>query len=156
MTWRDLEAGAPGIAARGRALIERTGTGEGMLTTVPGDGLPRTHPVVAAILDGRLLVFSSDASPKTRELREDRRYAFHAHLDPAAPHELLVRGHAREVTDPAVRAQAVAAWPFDAGSGYALFELDVAHALLGNRETRDDWPPRYTTWHAPGAATTTA
>jgi hypothetical protein len=155
MTWHDLEVGAPHIAARGRELIERTGTGEGMLVSVAGQGLPRVHPVVVGIVEGRLVLFSSDGSPKTRELAVDGRYAFHAHLDPAVPHELVVRGHARVVTDDVLRGRAMAAWPFDAADGYTLYELDVEHALLGERASRDDWPPRYAAWHAiaSGAAT---
>lgn len=154
MTWRDLEGSAPRIAARGRELLTRTGTAEGMLTTVLGAGLPRSHPVVVAILDGHLLVFSVDGSPKTRDLLADGRYALHSHLDPAAPHEFLVRGHARRVTEPGLLAQAVAGWPFDAAEGYVLFELGIEHALLGERDTRDDWPPRYASWRAPAASAT--
>lgn len=147
-SWTALETEAPRIAERGRMLVMRTGVGEGMLTSVAGEGLPRTHPVVVAIVEGRLVVFSGDGSPKTRELVTDGRYAFHAHLDPAVPHEFAIRGRARPVTDPEVREQAVAIWPFDASDGYTLLELDIEHALLGERETRDAWPPRYTTWHA--------
>ena len=98
-SWAVLETEAPRIAERGRLLVMRTGEGEGMLTSIAGEGLPRTHPVVVAILEGRLLVFSIDGSPKTRELVTDGRYAFHTHLDPATPHELALRGRARVVIE---------------------------------------------------------
>jgi pyridoxamine 5'-phosphate oxidase-like protein len=147
-SWAGLEAEAPLIAERGRALLMRTGSGEGMLASVAGDGLPRLHPVVVDIVDGHLVVFGIDGSPKTRELLSDGRYAFHTHLDPAVPHELSLRGRAHVVTDPHVHEGALATWPFDARDGYTLIELDIEHALLGERETRDDWPPRYTAWHA--------
>ena len=155
MSWQALEDASPRIAARGRELIMRSGPGRGMLASVTATGLPRIHPVSVMILDGRLLVFSIDASPRTRAFLEDGRYAFHAHLDLAHPDELLLRGHAIAVTDATLRERALAAWPFDASEGYTLFELSIEHALLGERETTDDWPPRYTTWRAPTLAPAT-
>jgi hypothetical protein len=157
-SWSGLETEAPGIAARGRDLLERTGQGEGMLVSVAGEGLPRIHPVVTNIVDGHLVVFSIEGSPKTRDLLTDGRYAFHTHIDPAVPHELSLRGRARVVTDPYLHEHALARWSFDASEGYTLIELDIEHALLGERDTRDDWPPRYTTWHetASGPANATA
>jgi hypothetical protein len=52
------------------------------------------------------------------------------------------------VDDPARRAAAAAVWFFTVDDGYRLFELDVEHALLGERATADDWPPRYRSWRA--------
>jgi hypothetical protein len=155
MSWQDLEAASPRIAARGRELVMRGGTGRGMLASVTATGLPRLHPVSVVILDGRLLVFSIDASPRTRAFLEDGRYAFHAHVDLAHPDELLLRGHAIAVTDATLRQRALEVWPFEASEGYTLFELSIEHALLGERETAHDWPPRYTTWRAPAPATAT-
>jgi hypothetical protein len=43
-TWSDLEAADPSIAAKGRALLERSGIGEGLLATVRGAAAPRIHP----------------------------------------------------------------------------------------------------------------
>jgi hypothetical protein len=156
MTWQDLEDASPRLAARGRELVMRTGAARGMLASVTATGLPRIHPVSVGFLDGRLLVFSIDAAPRTRAFLEDGRYAFHAHLDVEHPDELLLRGRAVAITDPQVRQQALAVWPFDASEGYTLFELRIEHALLAERATEDDWPPRYTSWHAPDhlAATT--
>jgi hypothetical protein len=121
-----------------------------MLATVGGTELPRLHPVAVGFVDERLLVFMIERSPKTRDLRDDGRYAFHAHLDPSVPHEFAIRGHARIVTDQDLRAHATAVWPFDV-AGHTLYELGVEHALLGERDSTHDWPPRYTTWHAPAA-----
>ena len=42
-------------------------------------------------------------------------------------------------------------WAFTVDDGYALFELDIEHVLVGVRPTADDWPPVYTSWHE-GAA----
>ena len=114
-----------------------------MLATVSGVGLPRIHPVNVGIVDGRLLVFVQEWSAKTKDLRADGRYALHAVQDPAEPHEFAVRGRSRLVEDPDVRAKAISVWAFTPKDDYPLFELDIAHALLGSRPTPDDWPPKY-------------
>src|SRR5262245_45449276 len=107
MSWLDLETAAPSIAARGRELVTRGGKGSGLLATVAGTDLPRLHPVTVGFVDGRLLVFMIEGSPKARDLAQDGRYAFHAHLDPVVPREFVVRGHARAVTDAELRERAV-------------------------------------------------
>ena len=145
-SWSEFEAAAPEMAARGRDLLWRTGAGEGLLTTLAGEGLPRTHPVNVGIVEGRLLVFAQGHSAKAKDLVADGRYALHAYLIPEMPHEFLVRGRARQITDPAKRASAVAVWPFNPGDDYPFFELEIEHVLFGERATADDWPPIYTSW----------
>ena len=147
-TWNDFEAGAPEQAAAGRALLERSGTGEGLLATVRGDNPPRIHPVNVRIVDGHLLTFVIVGSAKAADLVADGRYALHAHQDPAVPHEFLVRGRASAVTDAEQRATAAAKWPFEVDAGYALYELSIDHAVVGDRPTADDWPPVYTSWRS--------
>ena len=149
-TWDDLLAAAPAVAEAGARLLRRSGIGEGLLATVRDDAPPRIHPVYAEIVDGALVTFVADASAKARDLADDGRYAFHTHIDPAAPDEFVVRGRAREVTDPGRLERARAAWAFDARDGYRLLELDIEHALLGRRPTADDWPPVYASWRASG------
>jgi len=144
--WNDLAAGAPAIAATGRELLERTGTGEGLLATVRRAAAPRIHPVNVGIVEGRLLTFVIVGSAKAGDLAADGRYALHAHQDRAAPDEFQVRGRAAAVTDPALRAGAAAVWPFEVDDGYTLYELSIDHAVLGRRATADDWPPVYTSW----------
>lgn len=150
-TWNDFASGAPDLAARGRALLERSGIGEGLLATIRGNAPPRIHPVHVRIVDGRLLAFVIVGSAKAGDLAADGRYALHAHQDPAVPHEFLVRGVAEHVTDPDRRAAAAAAWSFDVDHGYELYELAVDHAVLGTRASADDWPPVYRSWR-PGEA----
>jgi hypothetical protein len=150
-SWADFETGAADMAREGRAVLYRSGEGEGMLATLRGEGLPRIHVVNVAIVSGRLLVFVQDRSAKTRDLLDDGRYALHGMQDPAVPHEFLVRGRARLMTDPALRAEAKAVWPFTPSDDYPLFELEIEHALLGFRASADDWPPRYSAWR-PGPA----
>ena len=147
-SWSTFAAGAPEVAVRGRALLERSGVGEGLLATVSGDALPRIHPVHVRIVDGRLLTFVIVGSAKAGDLAADGRYALHAHQDPAAPHEFLVRGRAVVVTDGTTRAAAAADWSFDVDAGYDLYELSVDHAVLGERATAVAWPPVYTSWRA--------
>jgi hypothetical protein len=144
-SWNEFRAAAPEMAERGWALLAKRGD-EGFLTTIRGDGLPRTHPVNVGIVDGRLLTFVQGGSAKARDLLEDGRYALHAHQDPAEPHEFLVRGRARVIDEPALRAAASATWPFTPSDDYPLLELEVEHALFGDRGDPDAWPPAYTSW----------
>jgi hypothetical protein len=145
-SWADFANKAPDMAARGRALIERSGIGEGLLASVRLDAPPRIHPVHVRIVDGRLLTFVIVGSAKAGDLGADGRYALHAHQDPAVPHEFLVRGRAEEVTNAAVRAAAAAEWSFEVDDGYTLYELAIDHAVFGERASADDWPPVYTSW----------
>ena len=152
--WDGFERAAPDLARTGRRLLERTGSGEGLLATVRGEGLPRIHPVAVGVVDGRLVTFLIVGSAKVADLLADGRYALHAHQDPGEPHEFLVRGRATEVIDPARRAAAAAGWSFEVDDGYRLFELAVEHVVLGERPGPDAWPPTYRSWRA-GTATTT-
>jgi len=145
-SWAAFAAASPEIADRGRALIERSGIGEGLLATVRGDAPPRIHPVHVRIVDGRLLTFVIRGSAKARDLADDGRYALHAHQDPRVPHEFLVRGRAIPVTDSGIRTAAAAEWSFGVDEGYDLYELSIAHAVFGERASADDWPPVYTSW----------
>lgn len=149
-TWHDFASAAPELAATGRRLFERSGIEEGLLATVRGDGLPRINPIYVAIVDGRLVAFLIVGSAKLGDLEADGRYALHAHQDPAEPHEFLVRGRAREVTDRGLWAAAAAAWSFEVDDTYRLFEFDVEHAVLGERGGPDAWPPVYTSWRSGG------
>ena len=133
------------MIVRGRRLIDAPGGGKALLATVRGDDLPRIHPIAVGIVDERLYAFIND-SPKGRDLERDGRYALHSLPDPDVPHELEVRGRARPVSDPATREEVGAGWSFEVDDSYRLFELDIEHALFGERASRRMWPPRYTTW----------
>jgi len=146
--WADLAAADPDLAATARALLERSGTGEGLLATVRDPLPPRIHPVNVAVIDGRLHTVVLAGSAKAGDLLADGRYALHAHVDPAVPHELLVRGRATVVTDPGRRAAAVEAWAFDVPADALLLDLAVEHVMLGRRASADDWPPAYRSWRA--------
>jgi len=146
--WAEFTAAAPSIADEGHRLFYRTETGQALLSTVRGDGLPRIHPIYVAVLEDRLVAFIL-RSPKATDLADDGRYALHAHQDQAAPHEFLLRGHARPIDDEATRSAMASAWYFDVDGEYRLFEFLIEHAILGERASPDDWPPRYRSWRSP-------
>ena len=144
-TWGEFATAAPDIAARGMQLLYRTGHGEALLVTVRGDDPPQAHPISVGVVDGGLYAFIL-RSPKLRDLEEDGRYALHAHFDPAAPHEFLIRGRVRPV-DQVTRASLAADWEWSVGNAPA-FEFLVEDALYGERASVDDWPPKYAAWTA--------
>jgi hypothetical protein len=142
-SWADLAAAEPALAAAALAVLVRSGTGEGLLATVRDDLPPRIHPVNIAVVEGRLLTVVLGDSAKAADLRADGRYALHGHVDPAAPHEVLVRGRAAVVTDPELRGRAAAGWAFTVPADALLVELSIDHVLLGERPNADAWPPVY-------------
>jgi hypothetical protein len=146
-TWGDLAAAAPELAGKGRQLLYRTGDGEALLATVRDDTPPRIHPIAIGIVGGGLYAFILP-SPKLTDLETDGRYSLHAYPDAAVPHEFEVRGRVRPVAGPR-RAELATGWSWEVGDA-AAFEFLVEEALLGERDSRDDWPPRYTTWSATG------
>jgi len=147
-TWAEFEADAPKVASVGHDLMYRTGDGEALLVTVRGNEPPRVHPVNVGVVDGHLYTFVQGGSAKRRDLEEDGRYALHTNIDPAAPSEFMVRGHALRVKDDALRAKIAKDWFFTVSETYPLYELSVEHALLGERATANDWPPVYSSWTA--------
>jgi hypothetical protein len=147
-SWEAFARNEPELAARGRELLYQRGDGEAFLATVAANATPRIHPLNVGVRDGRLLVFVQAHSAKARDLESNQQYALHAHQDAEHPHEFMVRGRARPVTDPAVRAAAAADWFFTVSDAYPLYELLIEHALLGERATASDWPPRYRSWRS--------
>jgi hypothetical protein len=146
LTWADFVDAAPEMAAEGRRLMRLDGLDQGFLATLRGDALPRIHPVYVGIVDGRLYTFASGA--KRQDLASDGRYALHTHVDQSVPNEFAIRGRARSVDDPTERSKIAATWSFKPDDSFGLFELLVDAALVGRRDTPDDWPPRYATWRA--------
>lgn len=146
-TWAEFEAAEPELAATARALLAPDGGRRAMLATVRGSDAPRIHPISVGFAGDQLVAFILP-SAKLTDLEADGRYALHAHYDPRTPHELMIRGRVREVIDPALRANAIASWPFEPDETYRLFAFDIESALLGRRATPDDWPPSYDRWTA--------
>ena len=143
-TWDEFEAAAPDVATAGHALLYRGGQGGALLATVREQEPPRIHPVSVGIIDGRLFAFILP-SAKRIDLERDGRYAMHAYVDPDAPSEFAVRGHAEPVVDEAARAGVASRWYFQVDETYRLFEFSIESAVLGLRGV-SEWPPRYRTW----------
>lgn len=150
--WAAFAEAAPELAAAGEELLNREGHGGGLLATVRDGEPPRIHPISVGIVGEGLYAFILK-SAKRVDLEQDGRYAFHAHLDPDAPNEFSLRGRVGIVGEP-IRSTVADGWFFTADEGYELFEFDIESALLGERPTADDWPPRYTTWRAPETGST--
>jgi hypothetical protein len=146
-SWNDFATAEPAMAERGRELLYQRGDGEGLLATVAANGTPRIHPLNVGVVDGRLLVFVQDFSAKARDLAANPHYALHSHQDPEHPSEFMVRGEAHQITDADMRATVAGQWFFTVKDDYPLYELQVAHALLGERGA-DEWPPRYRSWRS--------
>jgi len=147
VNWSAFAADAPAMAAEGRRLLYRSGEGSALLATVRDAAPPRIHPVNVGIVGDGLYAFLLE-SAKRRDLERDGRFALHAHQDPAAPTEFMVRGRARAIEPGAMRDAVAAHWYFSVDNGYELFEFSIDSALLGERSGPDAWPPRYSRWHA--------
>lgn len=129
-TWDEFAAADPELAAFGQALIHRYGQAIGFVATVRhDDGGPRVHPVCPIFCDGRVYVTIPRVSPKTRDLRSNPRYMFHAFPDREDP-EFSMRGTARLVTDPDERRAVAQAATFATGvrDDEDVFCLDIARA----------------------------
>jgi hypothetical protein len=146
-TWADFATQAPEMAEKGRALLYRTGDGEALLATVRGDDPPRIHPIAIRVVGGGLYAFIL-RSPKLTDLEQDGRYALHAYPDANVPHEFQLRGRVR-VVDDKTRTALAANWSFDVGRA-AAFEFLIDDAIVGERESRDAWPPVYSSWSSEG------
>ncbi|MEY2570066.1 MAG: hypothetical protein QOE63_416, partial [Acidimicrobiaceae bacterium] len=153
--WAELEAAAPSIAAKGRALLYQYGPPLGFLATVRPDGGPRLHPFCPIIYDGHLWAYVLERSPKCRDLRRDPRFALHAMPPEAVDDELMIRGRATfvDAVSDALRGGIVAAAkPASVGAETeVLFELHLDRVMLATYTHRGQWPPVYEKWIAPEA-----
>lgn len=151
MRWEEFEQAAPEMAAPGRKLLAENG-GVAFLATVRKDGSPQLHPVMPYLAGGVLYVFIVEFSSKFGDLERDGRYALHTIPCGAKNEEFLVRGRARRVTDPALRAAAVAACGFPKQDWEALFAFDIEKSLTTERAGwgSDHPTPTFRRWRAGG------
>ncbi len=98
VTWAELEAAAPEIAANGRALVEKFQFV--LVGTLTKDGSPRVTPIEAYIVDGHLLANMIPRSLKARDLLRDPRVYVHAPVTAkeGSP-EFKLAGRAEPLTD---------------------------------------------------------
>jgi hypothetical protein len=157
VTWGELRALEPELAAAGRRMLyQYGGVGLAFLGTVTRAGGPRVHPVCPILTDEGLYVLVVP-SPKREDLIRGSGYALHSF--PAEDNEdaVYVTGRARAVEDDDTRgvleAQFLAerGWPArPAGSPESMpFELDVHRVLLTLTDGHGDPAPRHRTWRSP-------
>jgi hypothetical protein len=103
--WCEVEAAAPELAGRVRAMLEahRHKT----LATLRADGSPRISGTEAQFRDGDLWIGSMAGARKAEDLRRDPRFALHSGSDdpPAWNGDAKVSGRMAEIDDPAVIAE---------------------------------------------------
>ena len=153
-TWSEFEEANPEMAAAGRKLLYQFGIGLGYLATVRKDGGPRVHPICPILSEGRLYGLIG-TSPKQRDLLRDGRYALHTFPSKDVDDEFYVTGRALHRDDAQLAGRVRAAFVATGGTSTndeLLFEFAIEHALLSVYKKRgepNNWPPRYTKWHAP-------
>ncbi len=148
INWSQFEQEAPGIAEAGHRLLQLNEVA--FLATVSAFGRPRIHPFVPRIIDGRLVAFIMDSSPKINDLRLRRQCSIHA-LPGREDEEFFISGEATECdSDSDFRDRAVRAMGFATGvdEHHILFEFRFDRAL--RTEWLDfgtpDHRPSYTRW----------
>ena len=146
VTWAQFSAAEPELAQYGWDLL-RADQGYAYLATLTVDGLPRVHPVVPFVVDGRLLINIVAASPKVVDLRKQRCYMLHATVGDNDT-EFAVRGSAGEVDVARVPGvlDAQQLNTVDVHDGDVIFELDIDRV---DAAIWDEGPPHRQTWRAP-------
>jgi hypothetical protein len=136
-SWAAFAADAADLADAGRRLLEdEPGVpGVAFLGTVGADGLPRIHPFIPAVVDGRLWAFVIE-SPKQGDLDRTGRYAIHSRLGPR-DESFFCAGNAQRVDAEEIRSTVSGGMPYsDIDDRHVLYEFRIARAL-------------WTTWTTP-------
>jgi Pyridoxamine 5'-phosphate oxidase len=81
LTWRDLEDGAPELAALARRRLEAAGVA--LLGTIRRDGSPRISPIEPFFVEHELLLGVGARTEKARDLRRDPRCVLHSTVSAA-------------------------------------------------------------------------
>lgn len=129
MSWKNLEAQAPDIAAFGKARLNGK---VAYLATIRKDGSPRVHPFTPIIGEGHFFAFMEPTSPKGHDIRRDGRFAVHCSMTDTSGEsgEFIVTGNAKPIEDPQVRELAVKLSSYAPADRYVLFEFDIDSAVL--------------------------
>jgi hypothetical protein len=134
-TWSEIEAAAPELAGRARAVFDAHK--HKILATLRRDGSPRISGIEATIADGELWLGMMPGSRKALDLRRDPRLALHSASDdpPDDPAtwagDAKLSGRAVEVDDPALLERLGAGDQADAH----LFRVDITelvHTRVGD------------------------
>jgi hypothetical protein len=142
--WTEFAQQAPELAAYGETRFR---SGAAYLGTLRADGSPRVHPVTP-IVGEQLFVFMEPTSPKGKDLLRDARYTLHCSVEDSngGDGEFYVRGTAKLIDDPLVRAQAVRASPYVPQDRYLLFMLTIQYAFMNTYMDGQAYPRR---WQSP-------
>ena len=149
LSWSEFAQQAPDIAAAGIRLFEREEVA--FLGTTSAEDRPRIHPFVPKIVQGRLVAFVLDSSPKTNDLARREFYAIHASLG-SEDEEFFVSGKAVYRNDISeLRGAADLAMGFATGSAdeqHLLYEFLIDRALWTTWENfgTPDHRPNYRRW----------
>lgn len=137
--WNDIEADAPDLAEKARALFDAHK--HKTIATLRKDGSPRISGIELEFKDGDLWLGSMPGARKAQDLLRDPRFSLHSSGDdpdtddPTSwPGDAKVSGTAVEVTDPAV----LEAFTENVPPGpFHLFKLDITELVV----TRVDGDP---------------
>jgi hypothetical protein len=128
-TWAEFTHEAAAIADAGMQLLHQFGIGLAFIATTRKDGGPRLHPCCPLVVNGRLYVFVTGASPKRYDLARDGRFALHSFPPEPNDDEFFCAGTAHEVSDPAVRRGVTSKAKHNVRDDEVLFELRLDRAL---------------------------
>jgi hypothetical protein len=149
MEWQKFSLSSPQIASTGIRLLKQNEVA--FLATVSKTGRPRLHPFVPKIVDGKLLAFIMDSSPKLDDLKLQRQYSIHT-LPGEEDEEFYISGEATLCdSNVELRQEAALAMGFATGvdEHHILFEFKIDRALwtkwldFGKPKHR----PEYSRWH---------
>jgi hypothetical protein len=148
-TWEQFAHEEPEFAAAVWARF--AATKHHVLATLRRDGSPRVSGTEVNLVGPNLTIGSMLNAMKAVDLRRDGRFALHANPGDGsmAGGDAKLAGTATEVTDPELKAAAVAGMEGDPGP-FHLFHLDVAEAVLVSLAPTNDYL-RIQTWR-PGQA----
>jgi hypothetical protein len=147
VSWAELEAGAPDLAAAARAEFVRSGMA--LVGTLRKDGSPRISCVEPCILGGELYLGMIWRSRKAVDLLRDPRLVLHNAVASNTGNELEISlsGRAVEVRDAEVRrrfVEAVAERSAWKEPHFHLFSVELASAGLVRYEAGEQhvkvWP----------------
>jgi hypothetical protein len=144
-SWREVEAGAPGLAALARGFFDAHA--HKTIATLRRDGSPRVSGTEVDFAEGELWLGSMWRSLKALDLRRDPRFALHSGSDdpPEWRGDAKVAGRVEEVTDPE-RIAAINGEGAPPGPSH-LFRADIVELVV----VRLGDPPDHIvieSWHA--------
>ena len=120
-TWSEFSEQAQTMSVAAKRLLDTHEVA--FLATVSASGRPRLHPFVPRIVDGRLVAFVMDDSPKLHDLGDRGQYAIHTAVADE-DEEFYLSGVARLRDDDATLGVAA-----DVAMGFATGPVDEHHVL---------------------------